>query len=804
MLSCFGTKSKTKNIILFGLEDAGKSSILYRLKYDAFIPVQPTIGYNCEVIPREFAGKSSKTLNLRCLDLPGAKNLRLVWSQFMNEEVDGLIYVIDMGIYMESVEYARKCKQVLWETLDQFELLDTCPLLVYLNKTDLNKSAQNNPSGDNNRSTTVKSKHVDPEAVREIFQSLALPQLKNRSYQICPCSALTGEGLQQGISWLTRVTLSKTECRDKTVIKNYNLRANGSKIGKFVNTMASRTSLKEALDAQLPLSASISRIRKHIPYNPLEDEYLIEKNRKMHENVQEPVAPEDISLQEVRSPPESTIDDLHRKLNSELRKTQPDWRDKIDKRYNQLNTSMTEIRIENQEKRKKRVSDISAIATRGRSPGNVRRPSHLRRSASNPLSKNNRNSNNHARANSTSRSINKSCNNSEKYSQPTNRSFQTQNSVILKNQKTWHPTNNSEKIPPAEPSECSNFYQSRKNIYKYISQNAQENGLSNYGNSRSSTPLKLDQISDYGSSQVTSIVNKNNGPLQLRYCSRVTNNNNHKNPTEILRRKHQRTVEYQTPSLMLESFDTKKSDSFRFQSNSNFLDLENGKLVDHSTPLDNFLENENNGVGDVTPLTSKKRNSLSRKALFNQNSVETQNTNNLSPLNAVYSARPGSVKQSQKTYSGDQSSISQYKMTSQSDHPDEMMLPEDEQNPTQNLCSSTNQESEIGDQLEDSNQEEDLEVLEAFKNSTPHTNYLKVNKKLSRLSNEINEIASTCNSTMEGSYILNKLDHRFEMKNRDLFEKEDEEKRQAKNLRRQQFQKRFREIFSSDCDSDYC
>ena len=53
MFACFGAKYKPKHALILGLENAGKTSLLYRTKFDGYsdiIYTEPTIGFNREQI----------------------------------------------------------------------------------------------------------------------------------------------------------------------------------------------------------------------------------------------------------------------------------------------------------------------------------------------------------------------------------------------------------------------------------------------------------------------------------------------------------------------------------------------------------------------------------------------------------------------------------------------------------------------------------------------------------------------------------------------------------------------------------
>ncbi len=67
----------------------------------------------------------------------------------------------------------------LQQLLDE-EKLSSVPLLVLANKQDLMNAAS-------------------PD---EITAELSLNELRDRTWQILPCSAKTGEGLSEGLEWL--------------------------------------------------------------------------------------------------------------------------------------------------------------------------------------------------------------------------------------------------------------------------------------------------------------------------------------------------------------------------------------------------------------------------------------------------------------------------------------------------------------------------------------------------------------------------------------------------------------------------
>ena len=67
MFNCFGPKYKQKHVLIMGLEDAGKTSLMYRVKFDGFSDViytEPTIGFN-----REYMTFNDSKLRVTMTDL---------------------------------------------------------------------------------------------------------------------------------------------------------------------------------------------------------------------------------------------------------------------------------------------------------------------------------------------------------------------------------------------------------------------------------------------------------------------------------------------------------------------------------------------------------------------------------------------------------------------------------------------------------------------------------------------------------------------------------------------------------------
>jgi len=179
---------KDMRILMVGLDAAGKTTILYKMKLGEVLTTIPTIGFNVESL--EF-----KKLNFTIWDIGGQDKIRPLWTHYYNG-THGIIFVIDSSDVerLDSEEYGagkyRKgdrhtAKQELQYLLDQDELRDAA-LLVLANKQDLPGAL----------------------TVSEIADRLERNKLRNRRWLIQGTSATSGEGLVEGFTWLSE-TLDK-------------------------------------------------------------------------------------------------------------------------------------------------------------------------------------------------------------------------------------------------------------------------------------------------------------------------------------------------------------------------------------------------------------------------------------------------------------------------------------------------------------------------------------------------------------------------------------------------------------------
>ncbi|VDP29202.1 unnamed protein product [Schistosoma margrebowiei] len=139
----------TKSLQLVGLDAAGKTTILYKLKLGEVVTTIPTIGFNVETV-------EYKNINFT------------VW--------DGLIFVVDSNDRDRISESAEELNKMLLED----ELRDVV-ILVFANKQDLPNAM----------------------STAEVAEKLRLRDIRNRPWHIQLACATQGEGLFEGLDWLS-------------------------------------------------------------------------------------------------------------------------------------------------------------------------------------------------------------------------------------------------------------------------------------------------------------------------------------------------------------------------------------------------------------------------------------------------------------------------------------------------------------------------------------------------------------------------------------------------------------------------
>ena len=117
-------KEKDVRILMLGLDNAGKTTILKKFNGEDISSISPTLGFNIKTLEH-------KGYNLNIWDVGGQKSLRSYWRNYF-ETTDGLIWVVDSA----DERRLQDCRKELHSLLQEERLLGAT-LLVFANKQDL-------------------------------------------------------------------------------------------------------------------------------------------------------------------------------------------------------------------------------------------------------------------------------------------------------------------------------------------------------------------------------------------------------------------------------------------------------------------------------------------------------------------------------------------------------------------------------------------------------------------------------------------------------------------------------------------
>lgn len=184
LLDALPSGQGTLHVVMLGLDSAGKTTALYRLKFDQYLNTVPTIGFNCEKV-KGTIGKS-KGVNFLVWDVGGQEKLRPLWKSY-TRCTDGIVFVLDSV----DVERMEEAKMELIRTAKSPDNTGV-PILVLANKQDL--PAAREP--------------------KELEKLLGLPELvagspQGQSWHVQPACAITGEGLHEGLDALYEMILKR-------------------------------------------------------------------------------------------------------------------------------------------------------------------------------------------------------------------------------------------------------------------------------------------------------------------------------------------------------------------------------------------------------------------------------------------------------------------------------------------------------------------------------------------------------------------------------------------------------------------
>lgn len=165
---------KQMRILMVGLDAAGKTTILYKLKLGEIVTTIPTIGFNVETV-------EYKNISFTVWDVGGQDKIRPLWRHYY-QNTQGLIFVVDSSDTKRIAEAENELANMLKE-----DELNDAVILVFANKQDM------------------------PNAMTasELTNALNLNNMRNRRWYIQATCATQGQGLYEGLDWLSNELAKK-------------------------------------------------------------------------------------------------------------------------------------------------------------------------------------------------------------------------------------------------------------------------------------------------------------------------------------------------------------------------------------------------------------------------------------------------------------------------------------------------------------------------------------------------------------------------------------------------------------------
>ncbi|KAF7268554.1 ADP-ribosylation factor 4-like [Rhynchophorus ferrugineus] len=165
---------KPMRILMVGLDAAGKTTILYKLKLGEIVTTIPTIGFNVETV-------EYKNISFTVWDVGGQTRIRKLWRHYFSN-TDGIIFVVDSN----DRDRIAEAEQELHNMLEEEELKNSI-LLIFANKQDLPNSM----------------------STAELTDKLKLYSMSSRKWYIQATCATQGTGLYEGLDWLSNELASR-------------------------------------------------------------------------------------------------------------------------------------------------------------------------------------------------------------------------------------------------------------------------------------------------------------------------------------------------------------------------------------------------------------------------------------------------------------------------------------------------------------------------------------------------------------------------------------------------------------------
>ena len=167
---------KKSTLVLLGLDDAGKTTFLYRLKEDRMSIHDPTLYAHSEEV-------RMGNLLFKIIDIGGHKSMRKIWKNFYIN-TDAIIYMVDAA----NVERLNESKQELYNLFNDIKV-KTVPILIFGNKIDM-------------KGACSEEELIEMLGIRNYLET---SKENRRNVMLFMCSIAKRTGYKEGLLWLNSI-----------------------------------------------------------------------------------------------------------------------------------------------------------------------------------------------------------------------------------------------------------------------------------------------------------------------------------------------------------------------------------------------------------------------------------------------------------------------------------------------------------------------------------------------------------------------------------------------------------------------
>ena len=177
-----GNTLKPHQVAILGLDGAGKTCLLYRLKFNSYVNTVKTVGFNWEKVKATSGAARGRTFCL--FDAPGQEKLRALWKTY-TRKCDGILYIVDSAD-------AERFEESRLELVKTARMTGNVPIIIVCNKQDL----------------PVAKSH---EEIGELFGLKKELGPSGRIWAVIPGCAVTGEGVEESLSQLYEMIVQRKQ-----------------------------------------------------------------------------------------------------------------------------------------------------------------------------------------------------------------------------------------------------------------------------------------------------------------------------------------------------------------------------------------------------------------------------------------------------------------------------------------------------------------------------------------------------------------------------------------------------------------